>query len=570
MGYWDSIAARRVTRRRMIQVAGAAGTATGAMFLVGCTGGGSDDDESPQPTATILAGGDPRGPDYANPLDPPVAGGRLQAVAPAAFDSFDPHRGVGASVAVFPRVYNVLAQQSAQRPQFTVFDLAESVENPDEVTWRFRLRPGVRIGPNDLGVPERDLDGDDVVATFERIKSLPEAPNGAFVKEFVANVVATEGVVTITTTKAYAWLLNRVGNYVNAIPPRELIADEAAISSMNAGSAGGGPYRLISAAEGEAARLDRNPSYYGKDSSGAQLPYLDGLDIRIITDRAAWRTAFLAGQVHHYAAEGKGEVDALSGDFFVLKDPLAQFVPVVMNPEKPPFNDPRARRAVARAIDRRQFVDRIYSGDAKPNGLVHWPAGEDTYAFSEADLGELQPFDLAEARSLVDALGGLTVKLVYPSQANVAQHSSHVPIFLEQMKNANIKIDDNPLEFTNWLAAYRARDYEMNLGLTQIIETPEQPLNWHTSMGPVGDRSFGVGLGNPEIDAAIEKTKTTLDLDERIVAVREAQKLIYSKDPAFLPLVSGFSFSVYSNRVHNLPSGIGTTAFLVNSMWMET
>ncbi|MBI5289795.1 MAG: ABC transporter substrate-binding protein [Chloroflexi bacterium] len=568
MAYWDRILTTRVTRRRILRGAGVAGAAAGAIWIAGCSDG-----KTPVDGITPLAGtpsaGDPTKPDYANPLDPPIAGGRYQAVAPAPFDSFDPHRAVGASTAVFPRIYNVLVQQSAQRPQVSVFDLAESLENPDDVTWIFKIRPGVRIGPNDLGVPERDLDGDDAVATFERIKAIPEAPNGAFVKEFLAGVTAGGGAMTLTTTKPYAWLLSRVGNFVNTIPPRELIADEASIAKLLDRSAGAGPYRLASSSEGEAARLERNPSFYAKDSAGTQLPYLEGIDIRTITDRSAWRTAFVNGQVHQYTAEGKAEIDALSSDFFVVKDPLAQFVPVAMNPEKPPFNDPRARRAVSRAINRQQFVDRIYSGDAKPNGLVHWPAGEDSYAFSAQELEELQPFDVAEARSLVEALGGLKVKLVYPAATNVALHSSHVPIFVEQLKAANIDIDDSPLEFTAWLATYRSRDYEMSLGLTQVIETPEQPLNWHTSNGPLGDRSFGVGIGDPDIDKAIENTKTILDVDARVKAVRDAQKLIYAKDPTFLPLVSGYNYNAYSNKVHNLPAGIGATALFVHSVWIE-
>ena len=568
MAYWDRILTTRITRRRILRGAGAAGAAAGAIWIAGC----SDSERSVDgitPSASAPPASDPTKPDYANPLDPPIAGGRYQAVAPAPFDSFDPHRGVGAATAVFPRIYNVLVQQSAQRPQVSVFDLAESLENPDDVTWNFKIRPGVRIGPNDLGVPERDLDGDDVVATFERIKAIPEAPNGAFVKEFLAGVTAASGSVTLTTTKPYAWLLSRVGNFVNTIPPRELIADDGSIAKLVDRSAGAGPYRLVSASEGEAARLDRNPSYYLKDSAGTQLPYPEGIDIRTITDRSAWRTAFVSGQVHQYTAEGKAEIDALSSDFFVVKDPLAQFVPVAMNPEKPPFNDPRARRAVSRAIDRQQFVDRIYSGDAKPNGVVHWPAGEDSYAFSAQELEELQPFDVAEARSLVEALGGLKVKLVYPSGSTVALHSSHVPIFVEQLKAANIDVDDTPLEFAAWLSTYRVRDYEMSLGLTQVIETPEQPLNWHTSNGPLGDRSFGVGLGDPDIDAAIEKTKTVLDVEAGVKAVRDAQTLIYAKDLVFLPLVSGYSYNAYSNKVHNLPSGIGATALFVNSVWIE-
>src|SRR5436853_578807 len=41
-GYWDKITAQRVSRRRVLQSAGVAGAAAGAVWLVGCGGGSSN------------------------------------------------------------------------------------------------------------------------------------------------------------------------------------------------------------------------------------------------------------------------------------------------------------------------------------------------------------------------------------------------------------------------------------------------------------------------------------------------------------------------------------------------
>jgi hypothetical protein len=54
-----------------------------------------------------------------------------------------------------------------------------------------------------------------------------------------------------------------------------------------------------------------------------------------------------------------------------------------------------------------------------------------------------------------------------------------------------------------------------------------------------------------------------------VKAVRDAQKLLYAKDPIFLPLVSGYVYTAYTNRVHNVPDGLGTTAALLNTWWIE-
>jgi ABC-type transport system substrate-binding protein len=97
------------------------------------------------------------------------------------------------------------------------------------------------------------------------------------------------------------------------------------------------------------------------------------------------------------------------------------------------------------------------------------------------------------------------------------------------------------------------------------------PLDAHAATGPLADRSFFIGLNDPEIEAAIQKTKATFDIEEQIAAVHEAQKIIYSKGPTWFPLVTPYGYTVYSNKVHNLASGLGpaTNALANIASWIE-
>ena len=576
--YWDKVTEQRITRRRMLKSAGVAGAAGAAVWLVGCGGddnkdGGGGGTNTPKPSGTSSSGGNNKGPDILNEKNPPVAGGRYLISNTANFDTFDPHLGIASSTAYFPRVYNVLVNQSATRPEYVFNDLAVSYENPDNLTWVFKIRPGVKIGPNDLGVPERDMDAADVVANFDRIKNEPRANNGAFVKEFVASVTGSGDTVTIKTTKPYAYFLNRVGNFVNAIAPKELLADASSVEKMRNKSAGGGPYRVVSATEGEGAKLDKNPAYYRKDEANgnATLPYLDGIDVRLIADRSAIRTAFQSGQLFQYSPETKSEADGFASDskYFITKDPAFTFISLTMHPEKDPFKDERARKAFSYAINRKQYIDVVYQGDAKENGLVHWPVGEGSFAFTSDELKDLQPYDVAEAKKLVSALGGLKVKMIFPASSAVEQHDKHLPIFLEQMKAADIEIDQDPQDFTTWLENYRTLNYTLSLSLNQVYETPETPLNFHIAKGPIGDRSYAIGINDPAIESAVEATKTELNFEKLVTAVRDAQKLIYSKAPTFLPFVSPYGYTAYSKKVHNVPGGVGLTGLLINNTWVE-
>ncbi len=578
--YWNKITHQRISRRRAIQRAGMAGGAVGAIWMVGC---GSDDENGDPPangTApaggnTPTAGGEPAadGVVYLNQKNPPVAGGRYVTSTGADFGTWDAHVSVAAAANYFPRIYNLLVNQSQVNPEFFYQDLAESqVAEDDGLTWNFKIRPGVMIGPNDLGIEERAMTAEDAAATYQRIKDEPMAGNGA-IKPFLDTITASGDTLTMKTTTPYAWFLYRCGIFTSTIPPKELVDNAAGIELMRTKSAGAGPFRLSSSTEGEVATLDKNPSYYRKDelNNDAQLPYWDGIDLRVIRDITTVATAFKDGQISVYGAQSKADADTFLGDskYFVAKDPATTFIAVAMNPEKSPFEDIRVRQAIGFAINRQQFVDLVYEGDAEANGLVHWPTGE--YAFRGDELAEIQKFDIAEAKKLVEAVGGITIKMMYPASSSIQQHDKHLPIFLKQMEDAGINIQQDPQDFGTWYSNYQTLNYDMSLSLNQSYENPEVPLDAHAALGPLADRSFFIGLNDPEIEAAIQKTKATFDLEERVQAVRDAQTLIYSKGPTWLPLVTPFGYTVYSTKVHNIPSGLGpaTGGLVSSSAWIE-
>ena len=559
--YWDGVRDARVTRRAWLRAVGVGATAAGAVAIVGCGKSGPP----PEPTSRGATGRAGQ-PDILNPGGPPRRGGTLATANASNFGTFDPHLGIAVASAYFPRVYNVLVNQSATKPEFLYFDLAQSFETPDDRTYVFNIRPGVKVAPNSLGVPERDLDAEDVKANLERLMTDAATNQYGFAHQNIDAVTAQGNTVTITTKAPYAWLINRIGLFFNCIAPRELLAGD--LSRLSDKTAGAGPYSLVSVTEGERATFVRNPNYYRKDeSSGAQLPYVNGLDVRVVFDRATQRTAFQSGQIHVYMV-GTGEEARSLGNVPIARDPAFAYISMTMNPMRKPFDDPRVRRAVSRAINRSEYVKIVYGGDAQANGLVHWPLG--SYALAADELEKTyQPFDLADAKALVSAVGGIKFKMMFPASTSIEEHGQHLAIFVEQMRAAGIEIEQDGQDFGNWIDNYHGLKYESSLALNQIYETPELPLGFHTTGGPFGDRSYVQGIGDADIDAAVAKANRTLPLDERRAAVHDAQKLIYNKDPMFLPLVGPYAYMAYAKSVKNIPVGVGTTNYLLNTYWMD-
>lgn len=570
--YWSRFARRRLSRRRLLARSALVGAGAAGLAVVGC--GGGDDGE--EPTATTAAETPTAGETPGAAEGEPKYGGRYIGVNTADWGTIDPVTSVGTATGILGRMYNVLLNRSNADPEFVFYDLAESLEQPDDVTYIFKLRSGVKIAPNDLGIPERDLDAFDALSFIERVRQDEDALARTFTEPWLDSDEAPDAMTYSMKTKGpYGYFISRLGrNLGGNIPPREFF--EQGISLENQG-VGAGPFvpRPGTYEETGSIQMDRNPNYYRKDDAGRQMPYLDGFDVVLIAERQARRTAFLDGQIHLYGAETIAEANEImrqNSDVYALRDPVFTFISFSMNVLREPWDDDRIRQAAVFALDKKEFVNLVFGeGEAKPNGLVHWPTGP--YAFDEEELEELQPHDPQRARELIRAATGedtIRVKITYPI-TEIEFHDRHLPIFLKQMREAGFDIEEDPKDFGTWLGDYTRVRYDASLSPNQIYETPEITLNWQTSVGPQGDENFMIGVGvlYPEIDEAIMDTQRETDFEEQVRKVRDVQRLLYEKGPSFIPLVSWTNQNMYWNFVKNVAHGLGDTNTVLNQRWLD-
>ena len=563
--YWQRIQRERISRRRLIGTAGAG--AAGLAVVAACGGGATDTPTAGTPTVS------------GTPAGTPKVGGRWQATSNADFGSLDPHTSVAGAVEYFPRIYNVLIKQSPQDAEFIVHDLAESFEAPEPggTEWIFHIRPGVNIAPNDLGVPERPMDAEDARVSFERIRNLPEAGACSFVCEwFDSHEAPDPETYIIRTPKPYAWFQVQVGGtqFWSTIPPRELIEQDPARMLTNA--VGGGPFSVPQGGYSEASflTLDRNPNYYGTDpdNSNAQLPYIDGWDISIVPDVTAMRVAFESKQSYSYDAASRAEAEELLRRYDIhegVRNPLFSFISFAMNVERPPWDNPDVRKAAMHAINRQEYIDRIYGGEAQANGLVAWPL--EAYALSQEELDERQQYDVELSKQLLRGAGfelPVPIKVMFPA-GDFLELGDHLPIWLVQMEEAGFKVEQDQQALGVWIENMNNVNYDATLKPNRADETPEFPLDYHHSLGPSGNGLFSNGLQDDDVDAAIEASKEITDAEELVDAIQNVQRLIYDKGPVHLPIVSAFSRTLVWNFVKNFPTTGGTADLLLNNWWLD-
>jgi peptide/nickel transport system substrate-binding protein len=560
--YWTKFNRARISRRRAL--AGASAGAVGLALAAAC----GDDDDGAEPS-----NGDGNG----NGDGTPVAGGTYRNAITGDWGTINPFTSVAFGPGILAKVYNYLIYRSTQDPNVIFLDLAESFEQPDEATYLFTLRANVMIPPNGLGIPERALDSSDCTAWLDATVNTDAAVAKRWTDVWLdTHTASTPTQFELKTKGPYSYLLTTMNTPVGGmIPPKEMLELE-----MEAQAVGAGPYMIEegSFVETGGVVLVKSPtSYYtDPDNGDAPLPYIDRIETSRISDRQPRRTAFVDRQIDAYDPETIDEVNQLRGQFSdlqVFEDPAFTFVAFTMNPTREPWTNDQVRMAANFALDRQEYVDVIVNGAGRPNGLVHWPLGE--YALPEEELAELQPYDPERARSMLEEAGvevPLPVTVIYPSNSDIQFHNKHLPIWLEQMNAAGFQVQEDALEFGVWLTTYQNVDYDASLSLNQVYETPEVNLDFHSSEGPTSNGNFAIGVGElyPEIDTAIEESKGITDPAEHVEKVREVQRMIYERGPAYLPIMSWTDYTVRHGNVKNWPMGLGAAIELfTNDQWLD-
>ncbi|HKZ08600.1 MAG TPA: ABC transporter substrate-binding protein [Methylomirabilota bacterium] len=290
-------------------------------------------------------------------------------------------------------------------------DLAESWTQPNETTYVFKLRKGVRFH-NKPPVNGREVTAEDVVYSIERFRTIKGNAN-AYMLSSVDKVDAPDKhTVRITLKEPYVWLLDMLANS-HAVPviAKECVDKFGDLKRPEA-TIGTGPWVLDSFRPNVGFTFVRNPNYFVPG-----LPYIDRVEAFVDEDNASRMAAFLAGK-YDLGWEFMGIINRVDWvqikDVLKTKRPKLQTVefttPVVthisMRTDKAPYNDVRVRRAMSMAIDRKGIIDALYEGVGVLNPAV--PAALRDWSIPMDQLGEglaYYKYDPAAARKLLAEAG---------------------------------------------------------------------------------------------------------------------------------------------------------------------
>ena len=574
--YWTRAMRRRYSRRLIVRAAALAGASVAGVAALACKA-------SPSPSGSKAPSQSAQTQQAVNQIigrtgtepknEKPVMGGTLNWYQNSNPPTLDPHLSVSALTfnplaGMMNRLFRIKNtwDVAASNNKEIIPDLAASIESADAVNWTVKLRTDVKF-QNIAPVNGHALEAEDVKSTFVHALAPTSANRGSLAMIDPAQIQTPDKQTVVFKLKfPYAPFQMHLANPLYSwILPREAAAGSYELAKKVIGT---GPFTLESFTPDVGLSLKKNPDYFVQGR-----PYLDGIKIAIIPDANQRIAQFTGGHLDYLSVPTVAQYPGVAqqnpkaetvrnwdpGDgiiYFQLRDP------------KSPFQDIRLRQAVSLAIDRAAYGkalldDKWVQGFYIPQSWGKWALRMDELP---PDTQQWYKVDLPRAKQLMDAAGGqnLTIKLLHadgnPRDPWFRQAAETVYSMLSQLP---WKISFVPIDYTkDWTAGGKGvafgnfpSDQIVWWGLSGRSEVDEWLFGYWDSQST----NAIAGLNDPAYDALVDKTRTTVNEDDRVKATLDAQKYLASKVYGVAGNPNGLVYTMLQPRVRNFTLGDYTT-----------
>jgi peptide/nickel transport system substrate-binding protein len=504
--------------------------------------------------------------------DTPVSGGTLNWYIGANPPTMDPHQNVSVNTlymasGALSRIYRFKTgwDPAVSNNLDVEPDLGASAESPDGITWTVKLRANLKM-QNVAPLNGRAVDPEDIKATFAKAL-LPASVNAGNLSMIDPAQIETPDKQTVVFKLKYPYApfpkLLASGAY-SWIMPKEAAAGAYDTAKKIVGS---GPFILDSYTPDVAVTFKKNPDYYEQGR-----PYVDTVRVAVIPDPNTRIAQFTGGNLDYLGMpllesvptlkQQNPKADAVrnvgSGNgvmYYNMKDPSS------------PFQDIRVRQALNLAMDRDAYAagsgfapgEYVQTFTVPPN-VGKWAAMAEDYP---ADTLQYYKFDLAKAKQLMEAAGApKSIKMLYPA-GNPAdpQLGRQADIARNMLSQLQWTVNYSNIDYNkDWINGGKGIGYPGGgvpadamawWGWSTRTEVDEYLFSFFHSKG-AGNFEH---VGDPQIDAGIDKARTILNEDERIKAYKDVQRYIAAKSYVLMGMVNGLAYYFVQPRAHNFFQG---------------
>ena len=564
--YWQGVTARLSRRRALSLAAGGAGAAL--LAACGRSGGGAGAGSS----QTKSAGG-------TTAAAQPKAGGNVnvwQPVDPFDFDVTYLGKNTN-NIEGLQHAYSQLIRfkwgPSVDYNTLTIEPaLADKWETPDDQTYTFHLRPGVKFA-NLPPVSGRDFTSADVKWSYEyesrtgdiAAKKLAPAQNAWMFSGIQGIQTPDAQTVVVKFNQPYTPFLNYMAYPWNPILPHEIYDQDGHFKNRIVGT---GAFQLDTAASQKGNRWvwKKNPTYWEQG-----YPLLDSVTWLVISDDAAGRAAFQARQLDIYPGAGTNvDVPTLNQlkqqrpdstlSTYINPAPLHLYIQT----NKPPLNDLRVRQAISLSLDRDEWIQCFTTGKG---GYALAGAFTDTY--SQDEIKQMLKTDLAQSKQLLSAAGyggGLELEILTPGQAYGDVYVQQAQLLQAQLKKGGFNPKITAIDKADYLARKQKQNFQIVFTGKALAPDVDSYL---TVFEPGAVENYG-GIDDSALTTLIHQQRIEKDAAKRKDLVRQAAKRINVDQVWALALMYPVGGEATQSRLHDYASNFGRRQWPLEHAWLAT
>ncbi len=440
-------------------------------------------------------------------------------------------------------------------------DLAESWTQPNETTYVFKLRRGVRW-QNKPPVNGRELTADDVVYSVERFKTVTGNAN-AYMLSSVDKVEAPDKyTVKFTLKEPYVWFLDMLANsHAVAIIAKECVEKFGDLKKYES-AVGSGPWMLDSYRPNVGYTFVRNPNYFVTGQ-----PYIERIEVAVDEDNASRMAAFIAGK-YDLGWEYQGVINRV--DWVQIKDTLKQKRPrlqtaeypnavmnhISMRTDKAPFSDVRVRRAMSLSIHRQGIIDAVYEGVGALNPPV--PAALREWSVPMNQLGEgarWYKYDLTQARKLMAEAGypkGFQATMDFTTYGSTVLVDI-AQLVLKHLKDIGIDTKLNQKEYGAYIStSFYGKFDSMCLGPQTGFQEPDNFLYGQYYPGELNNQSH---INDPIVADMLIRQRRTQDVAKRREVIHNIQRYLANQQ-YYVQMGSAMQIAVWDGALKNYATNV--------------
>ncbi|MGE5578234.1 MAG: peptide ABC transporter substrate-binding protein [Syntrophothermus sp.] len=291
-----------------------------------------------------------------------------------------------------------------------------------------------------------------------------------------------------------------------------------------------GPFKLAKWAHQDRIELVKNPTYW--DAKNVKL---DKLVMYMVEAESTELTMFETGQLDlgHYPP--RPEMPRLIAEKKVKFTPYLGTYYYFLNVNKPPFDNPKVRRAFALAINRKQIVEKVSKAgelpamawvpygipDAKPGTDFRKVGGE---YFKDNDVETARKL-LAEA-GYPDGKGLPPIEILYNTNENHKAIAEAIQEMWKKALGANVTITNQ-----EWKVYLQSRDEgRYQVARAGWIGDYVDPMTFIDMMMTDNGNNDSF-WGDKKYDELVKVAQTTTDPKKRYKAMHDAEKILMDAMP---------------------------------------